>query len=285
MKIAVLLFGHVRSYQYCSRYLKKNVLNRYHADVFMHTWDLSDSQTLTWDNRKRNISKITSEELTKIKKIYLPKGFCVESQHIEEDEILKSKIDGKKASLQGMRHAFLSLKRANDLRKKYEKEKGIKYDLILVTRPDIAIYKEVPIEKSIQEARMLNLDLETCRFFAGLSNVSKANCALMVHRGCDMLFWGKEVAIENFILANTSLSYEYAVSHFYNVTSILTSNEIRVGNNPQLVCFQYGKDWKVVREVSDTEPKKSSLCKFLHLCLFFWEKKWSHALTCLIKLN
>lgn len=270
MKIAVLLFGHVRSYQYCSRYLKKFVLNRYHADVFMHTWDLSDSQTLTWDNRERKISKITPEELLKIKKIYLPKGFCIENQHIEEDKILKSKIDGKKASLQGMRHAFLSLERANDLRKRYEKEKGIKYDLILVTRPDIAIYKEIPIEKSIQEARMLNLNLETCRFFAGLSNVSKANCALMVHRGCDMLFWGKEKAIENFISANTSLTYEYATSHFYNVTSIFTSNEIRLGNNPQLVCFQYGKDWKVVRETPDTmdnKAKKSNLLKFLHLHL------------------
>ena len=268
MKIAILLFGHMRTYAYCVPFLKKNLLSCYDCDVFIHTWDTFESSTLKWDKRQGLSEKLSLATLEHIENQYKPKKMLVESQLIKNDEIINSLIDSKKVSFTGMQYMLESLYKVNSLRKEYQKEKNIKYDLIIVTRPDIAIYNKLPLEASLREASMLGYEIDRCRFFAGLSNVSHANVSLMVHRGCDMLFWGKETAIDNFIKSNYKLDYEFVKTHFYNVVSVYVANEIKRKNIPLQVCFQFGKDWKNIRqEPLNSKKTKSKLYKLLH---FYW---------------
>lgn len=279
MKIAVLLFGHLRTFEFCSKYLKKFVLDKYNCDVFIHTWDEIDSQTVSWNN-KTNVKQNINEQIKeKMLAFYSPVSYKISKQIEKPEIIVTSDITGKKTSLNGMNFMFESLNEANNLRKEYEKETNTKYDLVFVTRPDIAILRQLPDFKKVNdEAEAIGLNLENTRFFCGLSNASKANVTIMCHRGCDMLFWGKPNAINIFIQSNLNLTTDSIKSAFYNVCSIYAANEIKNGNNPQLVCFVYGKDWKIIRfndlllndgnKVENKQPQqkeKSKIYKFLHL--------------------
>ena len=48
LKIAVCFFGHLRTFEKCAPKLRENMLNKYNCDIFMHTWDKLNHNTLTW---------------------------------------------------------------------------------------------------------------------------------------------------------------------------------------------------------------------------------------------
>ena len=52
MKIAVCFFGHLRTFKRCAPYIKKNLLNHYDCDLFMHTWSEYNHNTKTWHDNK-----------------------------------------------------------------------------------------------------------------------------------------------------------------------------------------------------------------------------------------
>jgi hypothetical protein len=177
---------------------------------------------------------------------------------------------------------FESMEGANNLRKEYEKETGTKYDYLLVTRPDVAIYNFLDIEATIEEAKSLNIDINSARFYAGLYGNSKTNVRLLVNRIPDILFFGIPKVIDRFIIANKNLTYENVNKTFKNVVSIYVRNEIKAGNIPYEICFACGNDWKnhtqeTLKELLDkSKPKekikekiseKSKLYKFTH---FYW---------------
>lgn len=51
MKLAILLFGHMRTFEYSGQFFMKNVAEYYDCDIFIHTWDTIDSQTKSWHDR------------------------------------------------------------------------------------------------------------------------------------------------------------------------------------------------------------------------------------------
>jgi len=242
----------------------------------MHTWDEIDSQTVSWNNKINTKKKVDKKLRKKILELYHPKSYRIAKQ-IAKDEIVVTSdfITDRSTSLNGMNFMFESLNCANTLRKEFEIITNSKYDLIVATRPDIAILNPLPkFEDVNKEAKAIGLDLENTRFFCGLSSTSKANVTLMCHRGCDMLFWGKPNAIDTFVEANLNLTKENIKSSFFNVSTIYAANEIRNGNNPQQICFAFGKDWKNIRfddpllkEKEYIRKEKSKLYKFLH---FYW---------------
>ena len=272
MKIAVLLFGHLRTFEYCAPFLRANLLDKYNCDVFMHTWDTFDSETLAWYNRTDKTTKISDDILQKIKELFNPKKIEIGHQVIKKETIIKSLIDDKKNSLNGMLFMFQSMNCANSLRKQYEKETGIKYDIVIVTRPDVALFNFLNIEKILKESKIMNLDLNKTRFFAGLYGAADTNVGLIISRISDILFFGKPKVIDKYILSNSNITKEYAKKHFLNITSIYSSNEIKAGIIPVQICFEYVKDWRNIKPqdlIPATQNKKThnSLYKFFH---FYW---------------
>ena len=65
MKIAIQLFGHLRTYKKCLPALKKHLLNKYDCDIFMHTWDTYNHNTKTWHkNKSKNLqNKVNQDEM------------------------------------------------------------------------------------------------------------------------------------------------------------------------------------------------------------------------------
>ncbi len=157
--IAIILFGHARTYMHTVRRLKKLLFDRMDIDVFMHTWEHIDAEIASYrfataQPRKTNIALV--------KELYRPVAFRVDTQGTFDPTIdrkynflpgeyrlpahLSGDVIGTVTDINtelrvlntfGYRHMLLSMQRADELRQQHEQTRGKAYDLVIATRPDI----------------------------------------------------------------------------------------------------------------------------------------------------
>lgn len=145
-RIAVQMFGHLRSFKktyqsFLENVIAENLKDGYETDVFIHTWDEKDHSTATWHNQegKDPINKVlTEKDIELVKQIYNPKKLLIEPQLEYEEKIIIEVIDSIRRSIRGCLNASYTIYKTNELRKEYEKENNIKYDWVIHTRPDVA---------------------------------------------------------------------------------------------------------------------------------------------------
>ena len=245
MKVAVLLYGHLRDYDKCAESLKIHLLNRYDCDVFMHTWDVTDHSTLSWHGQRFHPKNVDDSIIEKIKMHYDPKGLIVEHQQpYKNEEIIEPNEYRKyKFSTASCHYLFYTMSRVNELRKEYEKKYCIKYDYLIVTRPDVQLKNDLDIEKIIQQSIILGLNLNKCRFFATNTTNSCYENAFILNSPNDLFFMGVPSCIDEYIAVNTNHTREFVTEHAINVVSIYTSKEIASGIHPIPLSYTLGQDW------------------------------------------
>lgn len=246
MKIAVLLFGHLRSFETCVDSLREHVLSRYDCDVFMHTWDERDVKTRTWHNQICEpvlFDKAAMGAVIEAK--YAPKYYEITHQNLEGgDHVIQSTyFPDYKFSLTGMHFLMYSMNRANELRHQYEKEHDVHYDYVLVTRPDVYFHVDFKIEKVIEQALCFGLDLNKTRFFATDQANSHFTSATFLDCCSDVLFFAYPQVVDTFIRVNTDVDEEYCKAHSMGINSIFACREIEAGIIPVPIAFTKGNDW------------------------------------------
>ena len=135
MKIALCLTGYVGSLEKFNHqnsseqihigeafeYYKKNVIQDYDVDIFIHSWDI---------NRKEEILEI-----------YKPCSHIIEPQK-EQFKIDHTLFEGMQRDIVfGCQSQKYSRMKAIELKKKYEKENNFEYDFVFLSRFDIAFMK------------------------------------------------------------------------------------------------------------------------------------------------
>ena len=146
MKIAIQLFGHLRTYDKCYQYLKNHLLNKYDCDVFMHTWSSMDHNTKTHhDNRMVSSTSVYPLKESLVRRITRDKeNIIIEDQHNKDmGEIIT--IHNMRISIFGIKSMFYSMGKVNELREKYQRKHNINYDIVLFIRPDILLKKDFDI--------------------------------------------------------------------------------------------------------------------------------------------
>ena len=147
MKIAIQLFGHMRTYKQCYRALFDNLISQYDCDVFIHTWDKIDHNTTVWHNYHVTSNDGPEKLKSDIINTYNPKKICMESQNPVDMGCVTA--NGYQISKFGIKSMLYGMSMANDLRKQYQKETGVEYNVVIVTRPDIILHKPLVLEKYI----------------------------------------------------------------------------------------------------------------------------------------
>jgi hypothetical protein len=127
MKVAVQLAANPRSFNRNYESFKRNILDTLNPDVFIHTWRLDGNE------RPEVTTDGTCEEYIEL---YNPVA--------HEIEYLKYNYQ----PLQTMIPHFTSRYRVNELRKKYQEENNVKYDIIIMGRPDIRLTNPIPNNNS-----------------------------------------------------------------------------------------------------------------------------------------
>ncbi len=246
MKIAVLLFGHLRDFENCADSLNENLLSRYDCDVFMHTWDELDSKTYPWHEQRMEPKNVSTWIGEKIELLYHPREYVVEHQEKwhEEQIVNSSYTPSLSFSTAGMHFMFYSMNRANEMRIEYEKKHSVTYDFIIVTRPDVALLNKLDIEKVMFQAATLGLPIEKCRFFAPMQPSSTWPNAFVINGTNDILFCAKPDVINKYIRANKNIDIDFIKKHSFNIVSVYTAKEIKDGGIfPIPMSFPLGIDW------------------------------------------
>ena len=152
MKIALCLSGYVGSLSKFHKggaeidiregygYLKKNVIQEYDVDIFIHSWDVNRAEEIV--------------------KTYNPCLFQIEPQ-IEQFKLDHSKYDdklhdqvGRKFSMRdvvfGCQSQKYSRMRSVELKTVYEQANNFEYDLVFITRFDLAFMQPFPYDKKFK---------------------------------------------------------------------------------------------------------------------------------------
>jgi len=147
LKIAVQVFGHMRTFEKCAPSLKKYFLRYYDCDVFIHTWSTLDHETKTWHKRKTSGHSIDQSQFeNKIQSLYRPTKTKIDDQTPEDLGVYEAS-SSRTLSIYGIKSMFYSMEQANKLRESYECQSKTKYDYVLMIRPDILLKKRLRIEQ------------------------------------------------------------------------------------------------------------------------------------------
>lgn len=245
MKIALLLFGHLRDFEQCADSLNENLLSRYDSDVFIHTWDELDHKSKTWHEQRCEASKVDDKVVEIIKSKYNPRGLQIEHQEKWPDEkmISLSAIPGLKLSTAIPHFMFYSLSKANQLRKEYESKMGITYDFVFVTRPDVRLKNIFELEKYLTQIEVLGFDLNASRFFGPYESKYFSYGYTIINTSNDLFFFAKPGVIDRYIGVNEVLTDEDVEKYGVTAVSIYTAKEIRCGIMPIPVAYMMDRDW------------------------------------------
>lgn len=152
MKIAIQLFGHLRSYKYTKDYLYKNLINHnknfgFEFDIFIHSWDEKDSKNNASYKKAKNFigKKFHKKEINGVKSFYNAKLVSITPQiELSEEDYKASESSNVDIDLiQRNKNLSFSIKSVNELRKSYENNNNISYDLVILTRSDIMFIEKI----------------------------------------------------------------------------------------------------------------------------------------------
>lgn len=148
-KIAIEMFGHLRSYEVVYPYLEAHILRENECDIFIHTWSEEEHSDPSWhkspDDEK--VKKITNEK--RLRELYNPV-----SLEIEDNTIITYPgyfNANNNISLRGMKAMSHSQNRVNRLRKEYAQNNNVEYDLVIVLRPDVMPLANLDLSQYLDE--------------------------------------------------------------------------------------------------------------------------------------
>lgn len=257
LKVAICFFGHLRSYNKCAPFLKKNLLSQCDYDLFMHTWSTLDHNTQTWHDLKR--LKGLTKETNIIASYGHLKGLKIEEQKVQElgNIIIKpfEHSEEKKMSVFGIRAVHYSMAQSYSLCKNYALENQINYDYILFVRPDILLNTPLNIKNLIKNLPQKQIEKS---FFTLADDSSRIISGFEDMNSNDLLFFATPSTISNIMENLESVSKDFKdgtvlpCSPEHKIIKLIESSGIK----PYRINLKIGQDWSILRSNSALPLKK-----------------------------
>ena len=271
LKIAVCFFGHLRTYKKCAPFLRRNLLDNYDCDLFMHTWTTLDHETKSWHDYPK--TKGLAAETDIINAYGEFKGLAIEEQKPVDMGTIKTKPSHNcppfDVSIFGIGAIFHSIRKSIRLCEEYADPKGVKYDLVLCIRPDIWLKKPLNIEEILESLS----EQDIARGFFTITNYfTKLVRGFESLSANDVLFFGKPEVISAIFKNTTSYT-----DRFKPNTLIHQGQELELiklvqerGFVPYRVDFRHEIDWEIRR--LDTKRRRFLRVRirknYIHINLF-----------------
>ena len=153
-KTAILLYGYMRTYKTTSSSFLDKVVRPNNADVFVFTYsnegvskldpnlDINSSKNLNASNQDK-LGDVVTEEL--LKQVY---GDSLVASRIEDYDPSRFKRDSENIfspilPIERIFSLYYNINEAIKLLSEYEKTHNIRYEKVLITRPDLLFYSEI----------------------------------------------------------------------------------------------------------------------------------------------
>lgn len=261
MKIALCLYGNLRTYNKCYRSLYKRIIEKYDTDIFIHTWNTLDNKSSAWHNYKCDSENVLDNTfLESLYKIYGATSIEMENQVLEDLGYVNT--TSRRISKFALKCMVHSMAEVNRLRYEYQCKYNIEYDYIVFTRPDILFYHDLELEKYIDKTS------ENCFYTAGSINNSIRLNDLRRFGATDVLFYATPTVIDHVFTDE-----EYIYNNLCNIETTQFGQEYsfidavsKLGHQVMLVNFLYDRDFIICRPLPDNLKEK---------CLFIWKKYYN----------
>lgn len=194
MKVAIQLFGHLRSYEQVLPYLKAHLTTHYDCDIFIHTWSEEEHSDPSWHKNPNceQPTKITNE--AKLREIYAPAGLEIEDNCIIEYSGFFN--ENNNIALRGMKAMAHSQSRVNRLRKEYAQDNNIEYDLVVVLRPDVMPLVRLDLSQLSNEFSYYANS--TIHFSSGAHQHSQGHKKITTPLASDLFYIAKPETLDRF---------------------------------------------------------------------------------------
>ena len=152
MKVAVCLSGQPRFFSQTFPYLKKNILDKFDCDVFLHAWHNPENtgscySGASWTNGLTDTIKKDTDLM--LLDLYQPKSYKIEPQY--ENFPTPRPIEEYTHNIAGGTSAnvifsmIYSMCESLKLREQYEIENQIEYDVVIRLRYDFVVWKNIDL--------------------------------------------------------------------------------------------------------------------------------------------
>ena len=246
-RIAIQLFGHMRTFEKCAPYffrnvVQSNVADGYTVDIFIHTWDESDHNTISWRNGGK-AAVVSDVQLQKIINVYHPVDIKITPQVDVPECIINEKL-GNKRSIRGPVNMSFSLLQSSLLRKKSKR----KYDWVIVTRPDILFLSQFRIDDFLRVYKSFNLDVPKHSIFYAHNpyrSVYKIADPRII-AAADCIFFGKPNDIDVATSVYNNFDDNIDVKNFYSMEHWFFSCIQKSGITTLPLKYHYNQDWVIL---------------------------------------
>jgi len=282
LKIAVQLYGHLRTFEICAPALKKHVLDHYDCDVFIHTWDeIGYSMNETQGSKEKKVIPVDDEVLAKVEKLYKPKVLKVESQtKINENGIFDKDLSAHTWCF-GAKYLSYSQYQSSLIRDRYQREKKLVYDFVVASRPDIILLDTLDIQ-SVKKY-FLFYEQTSIHFVLSHEKVMSHTKYVYLPFGLDLIFLSTPECMSK--ITKTFLQFDYffksikpLLPHGAYLPELCFMESIRQKNIiPRFVLLNH----KIQRQSLKEQLKRSSLKKKVSVYLDYF---WKLSLKCIFRL-
>jgi len=273
LKIAVQLFGHLRTFEQCAPSLNKYLLQVFDCDVFIHTWSETEHRTPTWHKDKCTIRPVDEKIIQKLHTFYQPKALKIEDQPpVGQNTIIPCLHNDKRSavSAQGVNFMLYSQIEVNKLRQEYSQKNAKVYDYVVMIRPDVLL-ETAPDFAAFDREISKTVDFEA-RFSAvnGLNRCPEF--AFVTDLASDIFYFATPQTMDKIIqvLAHTDFTKE--TDGVWTPENLINKTLLK-NNIVTLPLFYFsGRDWSLVRGIDRKKRRKqiirlkiSSRVFYLHL--------------------
>ena len=235
-KVAVCFFGHLRTLKKCLPFIRKNLLNLYDCDIFMHTWDRYDHASKTWHNNQIKSPKLVSKDYIKRLLNITDEQIVVETQPADTGDKVYNYANIV-FSLFGLECVWYAMRSVNELRQKYAKLHNVNYDAVVFIRPDIFVNTPIDITEVMSENDAV--------YYVG--NVAGTLSDIKQVKASDVFFWAKPDVIDE-IMKDMVPNIENGQTVLLPPEGLFINNIIAKGYKPLLCAdYRYGKDFWILR--------------------------------------
>ena len=198
-KVAILIYGHLRTFLKCAPSLLDNIRKPLNADLFLHTWNELDSKTPSWYPEDWKIKNEDINIRDMVEEIYNPTSFQIDNPLINEEIKNKFLLDSNlepRINLMGWFSQWSSFKRSSKLLTEFEKSCQENYDFIIVTRPDIYFNNSTTLffKRNLQNVH----ENEICCNPISIDNFFINEFLFTRKTGFDTAFWGAKKSVLEF---------------------------------------------------------------------------------------
>lgn len=256
-RIAIQLFGHLRTFEYTFEMFKKNVLEAnsrdgYEVDIFIHTWDELDHSTVSYrnpDGEPLTDKTLLPSDIDMAKKLYQPKGFSIQPQRQHEEILIDEKIGHFKRSIKGCVNMAYTLYSSSELRREYEQKNNVKYDWVIVTRPDVLFKYEFRIEDFLKSHRDFKFEIPQDGLFYAFNPFGRENKIEEPQflTGADLIYFATPDNVDKATSLYSKFEENIDVNNFYCMEVWWGGYWRSQGLKPYPILYRHGPEFEIIK--------------------------------------